>query len=233
MAARPSHWIEKANGMKRRPAVYLIVSLVVFFSSVMCSFGAPGKNPQQGTPLDLKATIAVLQSTAAPVDLQATVKVMLAQTQTAQPAPGQAFTSTAVLTATSANPSVIPGSIGGKLSYPGESLPPLRIVAFRVEQGVKTKSYQYVEVFNQATYLINDLKPGTYWVVAYPITQAQPITPGLQGGYTKAVACGLSVDCTDHTLLEVQVKPGQVTNNIDPADWYAPTGSFPKDPTLP
>ncbi len=219
--------------MQRRPAVYLIVSLVLFFSSVMCTLGAPGKNPQQGIPQDLKATIAVLQNTAAPVDLQATVKVMLAQTQTAQPAPSHASTSTAVPSATSANPSEITGSISGKLSYPGESLPPLRIVAFRVVNGAKTKSYQYVEVFNQDTYLINDLKPGAYWVVAYPISEAKQITPGLEGGYTKAVACGLSVTCTDHTLVEVPVKPGEITKNIDPGDWYAATGSFPKDPTLP
>jgi len=219
--------------MKQRPAVYLIVSLVLFFSSVMCSFGAPGKTPQQGNPPDFKATITSLQITAAPVDLQATVKVMLEQTQTAQPTPSQAPTSTSVPSATATTPSVIPGSIAGKLSYPGESLPPLRIVAFRVEKGVKTKSFQYVEVFNQDTYLINDLKPGTYWVVAFPITQAKQITPGLEGGYTKAVACGLSVDCTDHSLVEVQVKPAEVTNNIDPGDWYAPTGAFPKDPTLP
>jgi hypothetical protein len=220
--------------MQRRPAVYLIVSLVLFFSSVMC-IGAPGNNPQKGAPpnQDLKATIAVLQQTAEPVDLQATVKVMLAQTLTAQPGSGQSATATLVPPATALNTSVTPGSIAGKLSYPADSLPPLRIVAFRVEKGVKTRSYEYVEVFNQDTYLINNLKPGAYWVIAYPITQAKQITSGLGGGYTKAVACGLSVNCTDHTLVEVQVNPGEVTNNIDPGDWYAPTGSLPKDPTLP
>jgi hypothetical protein len=220
--------------MKRRPAVYLIVSLVLFFSSVMC-IGAPGNNPQQVKPVnpDLKATIAALQMTASPVDLQATVKVMLAQTQAAQPAPSQAPTATVAPSTPATTPSEIPGSIGGKLSYPADSLPPLRIVAFRVDKGVKTKSYMYVEVFNQDTYLINNLKPGTYWVVAFPITQAKQITPGLEGGYTKAVACGLSVTCTDHSLVEVQVKSGEVTNNIDPGDWYAALGSFPKDPTLP
>jgi len=220
--------------MKQRPAVYLIVSMVLFISSVMC-IGAPGNNPQQVKPIipDFKATIAALQKTAGPLDLQATVKVMLAQTQTAQPASAQASTSTVASSTTATNPSQTPGSIAGKLSYPADSLPPLRVVAFRVEKGVKTKSYQYVDVYNQDTYQINNLKPGTYWVVAIPITQAKQITPGLEGGYTKAVACGLNVNCTDHTLVEVVVKPGEITNNIDPGDWYAPTGFFPKDPTLP
>jgi len=218
------------NGRLPRPIIYLSVSLVLFFSSVMCSFGAPPKQPSQ----DLKATIEVLQQTSAPVDLQATVKVMLAETLTAMPVSTQAPTA-AVVPSVSAttNPSAVPGSINGKLSYPAEALPPLRIVAFKVVNGQKTKSYQYVEVFNQPAYQINDLKPGDYWVVAYPISQQSQTTPGLEGGYTKAVTCGLSVTCTDHTLVEVQVKPGEITQNIDPGDWYAPAGSFPKDPTLP
>jgi len=223
-----------AHGTRRRPAFYLAVSMALFFSSVMCTLGAPRNNPQAARPSqDLQATIDFLQKTSRAVDLQATVQVMVAQTQTAQPVLNQAPTSTMIPSVTVSTPSETPGSITGKLSYPGESLPPLRIVAFRVEKGVKTKSYQYVEVFNQDTYLINDLKPGNYWVIAYPISQAEQITPGLEGGYTRAVPCGLSSTCTDHTLVEVQVKPGEVTDKIDPGDWYAPAGMFPKDPTLP
>jgi len=223
-----------AHPLKRRPAVYLFVSLILFFSSVMC-IGAPGNNLQQTKQVsqDLKATIQFLQKTSGAVDLQATIIVMVAQTQTAQPVPTQPLAATNLPVATATNPSQTPGSISGKLTYPADSLPPLRIVAFRVENGVKTKSYQYVEVFNQDSYQINNLKPGNYWVVAFPITQAKQITPGLEGGYTRAVACGLSVTCTDHTLVEVQVKPGETTANIDPGDWFAPTGAFPKDPTLP
>ena len=35
------------------------------------------------------------------------------------------------------------------------------------------------------------------------------------------VTCGLSVDCTDHELIEVLVYPGTDTININPVDWYA------------
>jgi hypothetical protein len=236
MDGRQSMAAERQTGehsMKRRPAIYLAVSLVLFISSVMCTMSGTANNPPAATRRnqDLQATIDFLQKATAAVDLQATVKVMVAQTQAAQPVPSQAPTSTRIPSATI--PSEIPGSIAGKLSYPSEGIPPLRIVAFRVENGVKTKSYQYVEVFNQDTYQINDLKPGTYWIVAYRISEAAQIAPGLEGGYTKAVACGLSADCTDHALVEVPVKPGEVTHNIDPDDWYAPSGSFPKDPTLP
>jgi hypothetical protein len=53
---------------------------------------------------------------------------------------------------------------------------------------------------------------------------------GLAGGYTQAVPCGLSVNCTDHSLIPVQVNNGVVTQNINPGDWYAPEGSFPSYP---
>jgi len=204
-------------------------------SSLMCTLGAPVNTPPPLTHQnqELQVTIDYLQKTVATVDLQETVKVMVAQTLAAQSVPTQAPTSTMVPTATATVPSEIPGSIAGKLSYPSEGIPPLRIVAFRVEKGVKTKSYQYVEVFNQDTYQINDLKPGSYWIVAYLISQNSQATPQVAGGYTKSVACGLSTACTDHSLVEVQVRPEEVTNNIDPGDWYAPPGSFPKDPTLP
>jgi hypothetical protein len=54
--------------------------------------------------------------------------------------------------------------------------------------------------------------------------------PDWGGGYTAAVLCGLSVDCTDHGLLPVTVIAGQVTSGIDPTDWYAEPGAFPPNP---
>ena len=38
-----------------------------------------------------------------------------------------------------------------------------------------------------------------------------------------AVLCGLTVDCTDHTLIAANVTEGQ-TVTINPADWYTPDG---------
>ncbi len=86
---------------------------------------------------------------------------------------------------------------------------------------------------NQGTYSI-DLPAGTYHVIAYPFsadTYAPP-APGssvLAGGYTQAVPCGLTVDCTDHSLIVITVVSGQTTT-ADPGDWYAPEGAFPPMP---
>ncbi len=123
------------------------------------------------------------------------------------------------------------GSIRGKLSYPSEFIPPLRIVAFRLENGAWNQQYVYVDtVLNAGEYQIDGLDEGFYWVVAYTIPEDEGIPAGLAAGYSQAVPCGLSAACTDHSLIAVEVKGGQVTGGVDPGDWYAPEGSFPVSP---
>lgn len=135
----------------------------------------------------------------------------------AKPEATAAPASTATLAAES-------GNISGKLSYPSEFIPPLRIVAFAV--GSDTW-YAVDAEANQREYLLGGLPPGTYHVVAY--LRDSPQT-GLAGGYSQMVPCGLSADCTDHSLVDVEVRAGETTTGIDPGDWYAPEGAFPPDP---
>lgn len=142
--------------------------------------------------------------------VQATFQAMTVQ------AVSQTLTPTAAPTVPSATAAPVPGSISGALSYPSEFIPPLRVVAFRVDG----RLYRYVDTMqNQGAYQITGLPPGTYHVIAYAGST-------FAGGYTAMVPCGLSVDCTDHTLLNVTVTSGQDTPNIDPGDWYAPEGTF-------
>ncbi len=113
------------------------------------------------------------------------------------------------------------GSIAGSLMVPSSSLPTLRVVAFHLETGA---TYSVETAEGQNTYQLDNLPAGRYFVVAY--------TPdgGLSGGYTAAVVCGLSAECADHTLLEVIVTAGGLTQNIVPGDFYAPAGTFPAMP---
>ena len=121
-------------------------------------------------------------------------------------------------------PSEGTGSVTGSLSYPSEFIPPLRVFAFQVG----SENYFYVDtVENQTTYQINDLPAGYYQVVAYILSG------NYAGGYTQAVPCGLTVECTDHTLIDVPVNSGQTVTGVDPGDWYAPEGAFPPAPVLP
>jgi hypothetical protein len=103
------------------------------------------------------------------------------------------------------------GSISGGLTFPGEGIPALRVVAFNVG----TRNWYYINTNPGAgTYTITGLPPGSYQVVAYDAR-------GNAGGYADA----------NHELINVIVKGGEVTTGIDITDWYAPAGTFPPDPT--
>ena len=118
------------------------------------------------------------------------------------------------------------GTITGELGYPSEYIPPLRVIAF----DVYSEDYYYVDTqLNQENYEITGLPAGTYHVLAYVREEG----PGISAGFSQAVPCGLSVDCNDHSLINVMVYPGEVTENVDPIDYYAQPEEldWPEDPT--
>jgi hypothetical protein len=120
----------------------------------------------------------------------------------------------------STQPAAATGTITGTLGYPSEGIPALEIYAINVEG----KSYFKVATTqNQSSFSLTGVKPGKYVVVAYE-------KGGFAGGYTPAVACGLSVNCTDHSLIEISVAAGQTVTGIEIKDWYAPDGTFPTKP---
>ena len=116
------------------------------------------------------------------------------------------------------------GSVTGKLEYPSEFIPPLRVVAFNQNHG----TYFWVDTAqNQQYYEIKGLTPGDYTVVAY--YRGTDMT----GGYTTFVVCGFAPGCNNHSLNIVHIDAGTNAVNINPNDWYAPVGAFPPDPTGP
>ncbi|QYK50389.1 MAG: carboxypeptidase regulatory-like domain-containing protein [Anaerolineales bacterium] len=113
-----------------------------------------------------------------------------------------------------------PGSISGSLSYPSSFIPGQTIVAWSL---ANPGNYYYVTTSDGTSfYQISNLPPGDYQVVAY--------TNGMAGGYSQFVPCGLSVNCSDHSLIVVTVTSGQETGGVNPQDWYAPDGAFPANP---
>jgi len=121
------------------------------------------------------------------------------------------------------------GVVTGSLSYPSEFIPPMRVVLFGLNDG---KAYFVDTAYGQGSYSI-DVPAGSYYVVSYSYQGVPGRTgqvdsysygPGsFAGGYSMAVLCGLTVDCTDHTLIAANVTEGQ-TVTINPADWYTPDG---------
>jgi hypothetical protein len=113
------------------------------------------------------------------------------------------------------------GTISGALSYPGEFIPTLRVVAFNLTTG----RYYWVDTQrDQQTYQISNLPAGIYNVVAY-FRAANSAA-----GYSIARHCDLNAEC-DHALIPIEIKPNTKITNINPVDWYAPIGTFPPDPT--
>jgi hypothetical protein len=115
-----------------------------------------------------------------------------------------------------------PGNIGGMVCYPSENIPPMTAYFQNLDSGELT-SLAIEE--NQANYQIT-LPAGEYQVYAY-LNEV----PTVGGGYTQAVICGLSADCTDHSLLMAPVFTGQATRGIDLCDWYDPS-YLPVNPTV-
>jgi hypothetical protein len=114
------------------------------------------------------------------------------------------------------------GGIAGQLGYPSSFIPSMYVVAF---EAVGANYYYVITNLNDSTYQIDNLPPGDYYVVAYPVD-----SPTYPGGYSQAVPCGLAVQCTDHSLIPVPVNSGQVTEGANPTDFYAPEGTFPPFP---
>ncbi len=114
------------------------------------------------------------------------------------------------------------GKISGTLGYPSEGIPELAVYAFDVLD--ESKYFKVDTAVNQKEFTISDVDPGNYYVVAY----AKDFETS--GSYTTAVVCGLSVECTDHGMIDVEVKPGKTTVGAQVADWYAPPNTFPKKP---
>lgn len=144
---------------------------------------------------------------------------------------------TATVAPTSTTPTAIPatatpevrnGALSGTLSFPSEGIPALRIVAMNPLTGVY---YWQNTVAGQSTYRFTDLTPATYYVMAYSI--ANP-SKTYFGAYSQFVLCGLSVACSDHSLIAVEVKAGEETKGINPSDWYADPAewNWPIDPTI-
>jgi hypothetical protein len=118
-----------------------------------------------------------------------------------------------------------PGSISGKLSYPSEFLPPMRVCAIAVDGASRFGCVSTRE--NQRAYRIDNLAPATYYVLAYVKDGGVHST----GAFTRAVRCGVGQPrCTDGSLIPVTLGEGNSITGVDPGDFYSASGGWPKEP---
>lgn len=103
------------------------------------------------------------------------------------------------------------GTVTGKICYPSEGIPPLALYLKEVETGVVLTQNTPA---NTGTYIFANVLEGSYVAFAYALQY------DAGGAYTNAVPCGLTVSCTDHSLIEIKVNAGKTVNNVDLCDWY-------------
>jgi hypothetical protein len=97
--------------------------------------------------------------------------------------------------------------------------------------GAAHGAYSTETVWNQSTYTIIGLAPGTYFVYSArrPITivAGDKVVGAL---YSTYVTCGLAATCSTHTPLKVTVTANATTPAIDPTDWYLSDAQVPAPP---
>lgn len=184
---------------------------------------------------------AELRATLVAVNVQATIQaeqITSLQTQVMQPTGTCPACPTSEPTPTPIPPTDTPvptatvqatGSVSGRLGYPSEMVPRLRIVAFNTLTG---EYYWQNTVLNQMNYRFDALPVGTYHVLAYLIDNP---TRTFYAAYSNFVTCGYLASCTDHSLIAVEVNAGMETTNVDPNDWYGADPEslgWPLDPTI-
>jgi hypothetical protein len=127
------------------------------------------------------------------------------------------------------------GQIAGALSYPAGVLPAQTVYAIATDG---SRFFTVETVFGQRTYTMLGVAPGDYFVLTIapgflpydqviPSLRPSPVHEPFPAGYTKAVPCGGSTACSDHTLISVHVMAGTTTSGVDPADWCWPQCSLP------
>jgi hypothetical protein len=126
--------------------------------------------------------------------------------------------------ALSPEPTHSQAQVNGHICYPSEPpLPPLTLYF----EDINAQTLHQQEHTNGTGLFRIDLPAGTY--VAY----AWRVGYGLGGAYSAAVPCGLSVSCSDHSLIPFEVSAGQILNDIDICDWYGAPGDVPQPPAGP
>jgi hypothetical protein len=108
-------------------------------------------------------------------------------------------------------------------------IPSLAIYAIPVDG---SETYHSVRTWaNSTDYIIEGVKPGTYYVVAYI---ADAPSSFLNLAYTRAAQCQqenpTASNCNDHTLIAVTVASGQTVEGVSPTDFGADI-EFPPRPS--
>lgn len=113
----------------------------------------------------------------------------------------------------------------GRVSYPSEELPAMRVCALATEDiGL---GYCAETAVNAPHYELR-VPPGTWVLLAWPQDTGTEGAPGLLSMASECLATS-GLDCDDHDFLELTLDAGETREGLDINDWYYP----PEAPPLP
>lgn len=116
----------------------------------------------------------------------------------------------------------------GRVSYPSEELPAMRVCALATED--MGLGYCSETAVNAPHYELH-VPPGTWILLAWPQGTGTAGDPGLLSDASECLATS-GLNCDDHDFLELTVDAGEVREGLDINDWYYPPGStlLPMEP---
>ncbi|WP_146907630.1 hypothetical protein [Arenimonas daejeonensis] len=104
----------------------------------------------------------------------------------------------------------------GRVSYPSEELPEMRVCA--IDPADPGRGYCTKTAANEPHYELI-VPPGAWWLLAWPQDTGAAGDPGLLSVASECLATG-GLDCDDHALRPIAAPVGTVTEGLDINDWY-------------
>jgi len=121
----------------------------------------------------------------------------------------------------------LPGSVQSRLEgfvgYPSSAVPPVLVYcrsldSWRLSYAARVASHAPA---HQPRFAFESVRPGRYVVFAeHAVEMGGERLGGHYGGYTKYSVSGLDQKSKDHSLVEIEVGPGQLVSSIEVTDWY-------------
>ncbi len=111
--------------------------------------------------------------------------------------------------------------LNGVLCYPSDYIPKMTVY---LKETNSDKVYKLTTTDNQRLFKFTNIPFGDYCAYAYTFDKTLTDTSGIEtkasGGYTKAVPCGLTVNCNDHTLINFKIDNNISKDTISICDFY-------------
>ncbi len=119
-------------------------------------------------------------------------------------------------------PGCVQSRLEGVVGYPSSHVPAVAVYCLRSDN----RRFSYVTRVSsrgpgeKPRFVVESARPGKYVVFAKRSLKSDRVGAEQYGGYTKYVLGGLGQGQADHSLVSVEVAPGEVVSTIDVADWY-------------